>query len=98
MSEQKLERYVELKQQIDKLEDELEGMKGDVFQFVNAENDKKFENDKFTFKATSRPKYKYSDEYEAKNRELKELKTSEIKDQVATIAGYSEYVTLKLKD
>lgn len=98
VSESKLERYVELKQQIDKLEDELDLIKEEVFKFVDAGNDNKFENDKFTFKATKRPKYKFSDEYDAKNKELKALKKSEIADNVATIDGYSEYVTLKMKD
>lgn len=98
MSESKLERYVEIKQQIDKLEDELDLMKEEVFKFVDAEKDNKFENDKYTFKATKRPKYKYSEEYDAKNKELKALKKSEIEDKIATIDGYSEYVTLKMKD
>jgi len=95
--EQKLERYIELKEQIDKLEDELDTIKEDVFKIVDAAADSKIESGDYVFKSTKRPKYKYSDEYEAKNKELKALKKSEVEDKIATIEGYSEYVTMKAK-
>ena len=95
MSDKVLERYVELKEQIGKLEDELEGLKEKVFQVVEASKDNRLEFGAFTFKSQKRPKYKFSAEYEAKDRELKALKKSEIEDEIATIEGYSEYVTLK---
>ena len=97
-SEQKeIDRYIELKQQIDKLEDELDGMKDKIFKIVDAAKDNKIESDVYTLKSTRRVKYKYSEEYEAKNKELKALKKSEIENKIATEDGFSEYVTLKLK-
>lgn len=92
-----LDRYIELKQQIDKLDDELDGIKDKVFTIVDAAKDNKIESDKYTLKSTRRVKYKFSDEYEAKNKELKALKKSEIEDKIATEDGFSEYVTCKLK-
>ena len=97
-SEQKeIDRYIELKQQIDKLEDELDGIKENIFKIVDAAKDNKIESDTYTLKSTRRVKYKYSEEYDAKNKELKALKKSEIENKIATEDGFSEYVTLKLK-
>ena len=97
-SEQKeTDRYIELKQQIDKLEDELDGLKDNIFKIVDAAEDNKIESDTYTLKSTRRVKYKYSQEYDAKNKELKALKKSEIENKIATEDGFSEYVTLKLK-
>ena len=97
-SEQKeIDRYIELKQQIDKLEDELDGIKENIFKIVDAAEDNKIESDTYTLKSTRRVKYKYSEEYDAKNKELKALKKSEIENKIATEDGFSEYVTLKLK-
>ena len=97
-SEQKeIDRYIELKQQIDKLEDELDGIKENIFKIVDAAEDNKIESDTYTLKSTRRVKYKYSQEYDAKNKELKALKKSEIENKIATEDGFSEYVTLKLK-
>ena len=97
-SEQKeIDRYIELKQQIDKLEDELDGLKDNIFKIVDAADDNKIESDTYTLKSTRRVKYKYSQEYDAKNKELKALKKSEIENKIATEDGFSEYVTLKLK-
>lgn len=97
-SEQKeIDRYIEIKQQIDKLEDELDGLKDNIFKIVDAADDNKIESDTYTLKSTRRVKYKYSQEYDAKNKELKALKKSEIENKIATEDGFSEYVTLKLK-
>ena len=97
-SEQKeIDRYIELKQQIDKLEDELDGLKDNIFKIVDAADDNKIESDTYTLKSTRRVKYTYSQEYDAKNKELKALKKSEIENKIATEDGFSEYVTLKLK-
>ena len=92
-----IDRYIELKQQIDKLEDELDGLKDNIFKIVDAADDNKIESDTYTLKSTRRVKYKYSQEYDAKNKELKALKKSEIENKIATEDGFSEYVTLKLK-
>jgi len=91
-----LQRYVEIKQQIDKLEDELELLKEKVFQAVD-EAGGKIDDDRFVLKTQKRPKYKFSAEYEAKNKELKALRKDEIESGSATIDGYSEFVTMKLK-
>ena len=97
-SEQKeIDRYIELKQKIDELEDELDGIKDNIFKIVDAAEDNKIESDTYTLKSTRRVKYKYSQEYDAKNKELKALKKSEIENKIATEDGFSEYVTLKLK-
>lgn len=92
-----LERYVELKQQIGKLEDELDLIKDKVLAEVEDAGGK-VEGDAFTLKTQKRPRYKFSDEYEAKNKELKALKKDEIDSGTATIEGYSEFVTVKMKD
>lgn len=91
------QRYVTLKQEISKLEDELDLIKEKVFQGVD-EAGGKFDGDSYVLKTQKRPKYKFSDEYEAKNKELKALKKDEIDSGAATIEGYSEYVTMKMKD
>lgn len=91
-----LKRYVEIKQEIGKLEDELDLIKEKVFSAVdNAGGEIK--DDAYVLKTQKRPKYKFSDEYEAKNKELKALKKDEIDSGVATIDGYSEFVTVKIK-
>ena len=97
MSEAALKRYIELKQQISKLEEELDLLKEKVFTAVDDAGGELFAED-FMFKTQKRPKYKFSDEYEAKNKELKALKKNEIESGIATVEGYSEFVTLKKKD
>ena len=97
MSEASLKRYVEIKKEIDKLEEELDLLKDKVFAAVD-EAGGEIKDDAFVMKTQKRPKYKFSDEYEAKNKELKALKKDEIESGVATIDGYSQFVTLKLKD
>ena len=98
MAEQEtLRRYAELKQQISKLEEELDLIKQKVFSSVD-EMGGKFESDAFVLKTQKRPKYKFSDEYEAKSKELKALKKDEIDSGVATVEGYSEFVTIKITE
>lgn len=97
MSEASLKRYVEIKKEIDKLEEELDLLKDKVFAAVD-EAGGEIKDDAFVMKTQKRPKYKFSDEYEAKNKELKALKKDEIESGVATIDSYSQFVTLKLKD
>ncbi len=97
MADTALERYVELKREISKLEKELDEIKDSIFKVVD-EAGGEVADAKFVLKTQKRPKYKYSDEYETKNKELKELKKEEVKNGTAVIDGYSEFVTLKFKD
>lgn len=92
-----LERYVAIKEEIGKLEDELDLLKDKVFQAVD-EAGGKIDDDRFVLKTQKRPKYKFSAEYDAKNKELKALKKDEIESGAASIDGYSEFVTVKMKD
>ena len=91
-----IELYAWLKQQISALEDELDGVKDQVFELVE-EDGGETERDDFVMKCTKRPKYKYSETYDQKNDELKALKKSEIENGVAVIDGYSQYVTFRNK-
>ena len=92
-----LERYAEIKKSISELEKELDEIKASVFESVEASKGV-IENDTFVLKTQKRPKYKFSEAYESKNSELKELRKKEIDDGTATIDGYSEFVTVKFKD
>ena len=91
-----IELYAWLKQQISDLEKELDGIKDNVFELVDKDGGET-EKDNFVMKCTKRPKYKFSETYDQKNEELKALKKSEIENGVATIDGYSQYVTFRLK-
>lgn len=91
-----IERYVWLKQQISQLESELDEIKGEVFKSVDGEGGE-LAQENYVLKTTKRPKYKFSDDYEKKNSELKELRKSEIESGSATIDGYSEFVTVRFK-
>lgn len=97
MAEPTLERYVELKRQIAELEKELDTIKETIFQTVDGAGGQVAE-ERYVLKTQRRPKYKFSDTYEAKNQELKDLKKAEIDNGIATIDGYSEFVTIKFKD
>ena len=91
-----VELYGWLKQQIGELEKELDQVKDEVFEIVDKDGGE-FENDKFKVKCTKRPKYKFSETYDQKNEELKSLKKSEIDNGVASIDGYSQFVTYRFK-
>lgn len=97
MSSSAIKRYVEIKQEIGKLEDELELLKEKVFAAVD-EAGGEIDDAACVLKTQKRPRYKFSGEYETKNKELKALKKDEIDSGVATIDGYSEFVTVKMKD
>jgi len=97
MADAALERYVELKREISKLETELDTLKESIFQAVDTAGGE-VAAEGYVLKTQKRPKYKYSDEYEAKNKDLKELKKEEVKNGTAVIEGYSEFVTLKFKE
>ncbi len=97
MADASLDRYVELKREISKLEKELDELKDSIFKAVDTAGGE-VAADSYVLKTQKRPKYKYSDDFEAKNKELKELKKAEVENGTAVISGYSEFVTLKFKD
>ena len=97
MADATLERYVELKREIAELEKELDSIKETIFKQVDGAGGEVAE-DTFVLKIQRRPKYKFSDAYEAKNQELKDLKKAEIENGTATIDGHSEFVTIKFKN
>lgn len=89
-------RYIELKSQISGLEKELDAIKDEVLNAVTTAGGE-VAQDNVTLKKQQRPKYKFSEDYETKNAQLSEQKKAEIKEGIATIEGYSEFVTLKIK-
>lgn len=93
-----IEKYVSLKKEVSRLQDEMDALKEEVFKTVDETEAGKIENDAFVVSSQKRPKYKYSAAYDAKNDELKALKKEEIENGTATIDGYSEYVTVKFRD
>lgn len=97
MADAAIERYVELKRQISTLEKELNEIKDSIFKTVDEAGGEVAES-AFVVKSQKRPKYKFSDDFETKNKELKELKKAEIENGIASIDGYSEFVTVKFKD
>lgn len=96
MVSQPLSRYIELKQQIAELEKELDELKEAVFSDVDGQGGEVNE-EKYVIRSYKQPKYKFSDTYNQKNTELKELRKSEIESGTATIDGYSEYVKINFK-
>ena len=95
--DKKIQQYIDLKKQIDELEEKLDAIKDDVLT-ITKESDNKIEGDNFVIKRVTREKFTFSDEYEAKSKELKELRKHEIKEKIATPDGVTEYVTLKFND
>lgn len=93
----KIERFAEIKQQIKKLEAELDSIEADVLAQV-LETGGEHKTDAYTIKTRKRPKYKYSDACDTLSDELKALKKKEVKDGVATITGYSEFLAIKIKE
>ena len=96
MSNQAVDRYIELKQQIAALEKELDELKEDVFQSVDGQGGE-IAGEGFTLRSYKTPRYKFSAEYESKNDELKTLRKSEIESGAATVDGYSEFVKINFK-
>ena len=91
-----IELYAWLKQEVSKLEDEMDAIKEEVFKAVDSQGE---EVDKGTFviRSYKRPKYKYSDEYNTRNSELKSLRAAEVESGTAVIDGYTEYVKINFK-
>jgi len=96
MASESLEKYIELKKQIGALEKELDALKDDVFQSV-ASDGGEVAGEGYPVRSYKTPKYSFSEDYEAKNAELKELRKSEIDSGAATVSGYSEYVKITFK-
>lgn len=96
MSNEALERYVELKKQISGLEKELDELKDEVFSAVDKDGGE-FVQDAYTVRSYKTPKYKYSADYDTKNNELKELRKAEVENGTAVIDGYSEFVKITFK-
>ena len=78
------------------MEQELDDLKDEIFKTVDKQGGT-LEHGEFVFRTQKRPRYKFSDTYDKKNEELKELKKKEIEDGTAKIDGYSEFVTVKAK-
>ena len=97
MTQKALDRYIGLKLEIEKLEEEMDGLKEKVIKFVSDSKDGKIETDNYMVRSSSRVSYEFSSEYEAKNKELKALRKSEIEEGVAVEKGKSNYVAVKIK-
>ncbi len=97
MAADSLQRYIEIKRQIGDLERQLDELKDDVFKVVDKKGGE-VADDSFVIRSYKKPKYKFSDNYDAKNDELKQLRKTEIDDGIATVDGYSEYVTVRFKE
>ena len=91
-----IELYAWLKQEVSKLEDEMDAIKEEVFKAVDGQGEE-VEKDGFVIRSYKRPKYKYSEDYNTKNSELKALRAEEVKSGTATIDGYTEYVKINFK-
>ena len=91
-----IELYAWLKQEISKLEDEMDQIKESVFKTVEEAGEELDKGD-YVLKCQKRPKYKFSEQYEQKNGELKTLRAEEIKNGTAVVDGYSEFVRINFK-
>ena len=96
MANNSLERYIELKQQISELEKELDELKEKVFVDVDAQGGE-IDADNYVIRSYKSPRYKFSDTYDSRNTELKELRKKEIDVGIAVVDGYSEFVKLIFK-
>jgi len=91
-----IELYAWLKQEISKLEDDMDKIKEEVFKTVESQGDE-IDKGNYVIKCQKRPKYKFSDQYDKMNDELKSLRAEEIKSGTAVIDGYSEFVRINFK-
>ena len=96
MASESLARYIELKQEISALEKELDTLKEKVFADVDGQGGE-IDDEKFVIRSYKSPRYKFSETYDKKNAEVKELRKKEIDDGIAVIDGYSEFVKLNFK-
>jgi len=91
-----IELYAWLKQEVSKLEDELDGIKEAVLKEVLAQGEEIDKGD-YVIRSQKRPKYKFSDQYDKMNGELKKLRAAEIENGTAVVDGYSEFVKINFK-
>lgn len=91
-----IELYAWLKQEISKLEEEMDHIKEVVYQTVEQAGDEIDKGD-YVLRCQKRPKYKFSEQFEQKNGELKVMRAEEIKNGTAVIDGYSEFVRINFK-
>jgi len=96
MATEPLARYIELKRQISALEKELDELKEQVFADVDSVGGE-IDNEKFVIRSYKSPRYKFSEQYDKKNAEVKELRKKEIEEGIAVVDGYSEFVKLNFK-
>ncbi len=94
MAIKSVQRYIEIKQRIGELERELDELKDEVFQAVDKKGGEVAEEN-FVVRCYKQPKYKFSESYDKRNSELKELRKSEIENGIAQIEGYSEFVRVR---
>lgn len=91
-----IELYAWLKQEVSKLEDEMDAIKEDVFKAVDSQGEE-VDKGNFIIRSYKRPKYKFSEDYDRKNSELKALRAAEIDNGTAVVDGYSEYVKINFR-
>lgn len=91
-----IELYAWLKQEVSKLEDEMDQIKDAVLKEVVAQGDE-IDKGNFVIRSYKRAKYKFSDAYDTKNAELKKLRAEEIENGTAVVDGHSEYVKINFK-
>ena len=91
-----VELYAWLKQEISKLEDEMDQIKDEVFKTVDGQGEE-IDKGNFVIRSYKRAKYKFSDDYNNKNSELKALRAAEIDNGTAVVDGYTEYVRINFK-
>lgn len=91
-----IELYAWLKQEVSKLEDEMDGIKEEVFKAVDSQGEE-VEKEGFVIRSYKRPKYKYSEQYNTKNGELKAMRAAEVENGTAVVDGYTEYVKINFK-
>lgn len=96
MPNEKLSRYVEIKRQIAELERELDELKDAVFADVDGQGGE-VADEGFVIRSYKTPRYRFSESFEQKNNELKELRKQEIDNGIATVEGWSEFVKLTFR-
>ena len=91
-----IELYAWLKLEVSKLENEMDAIKEDVFKAVDSQGEE-VDKGSFVIRSYKRPKYKYSEQYNSKNSELKALRAEEVENGTAVVDGYTEYVKINFK-
>ena len=74
----------------------MDHIKEVVYQTVEQAGDEIDKGD-YVLRCQKRPKYKFSEQFEQKNGELKVMRAEEIKNGTAVIDGYSEFVRINFK-